>query len=621
MVRYVRGTHAGSTARRGGIDNTMNYPEIPSLPAMFFAQADTCAGRPFLWRKQSGEWRPLTWTEVAERALALTKGLQRLGIERGDRVVLVSENRPEWLIADIAIMTAGAITVPAYTTNTVADHVHILSDSGAKCAIVSTAALAETLLPAAASTPGVDHVIAIETPALPVPPGVQLHDWERTLEDGRHAAGDGKEMLGVVARTDTACIIYTSGTSGKPKGVMLSHGAILCNCMGAHDLVRRIPQFAENSEVFLSFLPLSHSYEHTAGQFLPIAIGAQIYYAEGIDRLTANLAEARPTIMTAVPRLYEVMYARIRQGVERTRGLKRTLFEEAVRLGKKAYETPRAMTIVDRLENALLDVLVRKKAHQRFGGRLKAFVSGGAPLNYDIGLFFVALGLRILQGYGQTESAPVVSCNRPDNNKLHTVGPPLAGVEVKIADDGEILVRGELVMQGYWNNPQATAEAIRDGWLHTGDIGRLDEDGCIEITDRKKDIIVNSGGDNLSPARIEGMLTASREIGQAMVYGDKRPHLVAVIVPNAEFLAEWSRRNGKNGELAAMAEDGALHKALTEAVERVNANLSVIERVRRIVVAPEPFTIENAMMTPTLKLRRHVITGRYREALERLYSR
>jgi long-chain acyl-CoA synthetase len=279
------------------------------------------------------------------------------------------------------------------------------------------------------------------------------------------------------------------------------------------------------------------------------------------------------------------------------------------------------MTLVNRLENALLDALVRKKVHQRFGGRLKAFVSGGAPLNYDIGLFFVALGVRILQGYGQTESAPVVSCNRPGNNKLHTVGPPLAGVEVKIAEDGEILVRGELVMQGYWNNPQATAETIRDGWLHTGDIGRFDEDGCIEITDRKKDIIVNSGGDNLSPARIEGMLTASREIGQAMVYGDKRPHLVAVIVPNAEFLTEWSRRNGKNGDLAAMAEDGALHKALIEAVERVNANLSVIERVRRIMIAPEPFTIENAMMTPTLTLRRHVITGRYREELERLYGR
>lgn len=612
---------AASAARRGDVDTAMNYREIRSLPAMFFAQADKYAGQPFLWRKQAGQWHPLTWAEVAESARALAGGLRRLGVARGDRVVLVAENRPEWLIADLAIMTAGGITVPAYTTNTVADHLHILSDSGAKCAIVSTAALAEQLLPAAAETAGADHVIAIEPPKIPVPAGVRVHAWEQVLQEGRGADGSADGTLGAIARTDTCCIIYTSGTSGKPKGVMLSHGAILCNCMGADDLLRGLPLFEENREVFLSFLPLSHAYEHTAGQFLPIAIGAQIYYAEGIDKLTANLAEARPTIMTAVPRLYEVMFARIRHGVERTAGLKRFLFEEAVRLGKKAYETPGAMTIVERAENALLDVLVRKKVRARFGGRLKAFVSGGAPLNYDIGLFFVALGMRILQGYGQTESAPVVSCNRPANNKLHTVGPPLAGVEVKIAEDGEILVRGELVMQGYWNSPQATAEAIRDGWLHTGDIGRIDEDGCIEITDRKKDIIVNSGGDNLSPARIEGMLTASREIGQAMVYGDRRPHLVALIVPDADFLAEWSRRSGKNGDLAAMTQDSALHKELYEAVERVNANLSVVERVRRIMIAPQAFTIENAMMTPTLKLRRHVITNRYREELERLYAR
>jgi long-chain acyl-CoA synthetase len=599
----------------------MNYRETRSLPAMFYAQADRYSDQPFLWRKQSREWQPLTWEDVAERARALAAGLRGLGVGKGDRVTLVSENRPEWMIADLAIMTAGAITVPAYTTNTVNDHVHILSDSGSKCAIVSTAALADAVLPAAARVSGVTHVIAIEPPAIAVPDGVRVLSWDGVLQDGRAAGNATDAAVASIARSDTCCIIYTSGTSGKPKGVMLSHGAILCNCMGADDLLRRLPQFTENGEVFLSFLPLSHSYEHTAGQFLPISIGAQIYYAEGIDKLTANLAEVRPTVMTAVPRLYEVMHARIRHGVERAGGLKRCLFEEAVRLGRKAYETPEKMSLWDRIENALLDVLVRKKVHERFGGRLKAFVSGGAPLNYDIGLFFVALGLRILQGYGQTESAPVVSCNLHPKNKLHTVGPPLPGVEVRIAEDGEILVRGELVMQGYWNNPQATAETIRDGWLHTGDIGRIDADGYIEITDRKKDIIVNSGGDNLSPARVEGMLTAAPEIGQAMVYGDKRPHLVAIVVPDADFLAAWSKRNGKSGALAEAARDDALHREMNDAVERINANLSVIERVRRILVAPEPFTIENEMMTPTLKLRRHVITNRYRDALERLYGR
>ncbi len=598
----------------------MNYQKIRSLPTMFYAQAERYGDQPFLWRKHSKAWQPLTWKEVAERARALAAGLRGLGVGKGDRVTLVAENRPEWLIADLAIMTAGAITVPAYTTNTITDHLHILSDSGSKCAIVSTAALAEALLPAAAQTACVEHVITMEPPVMPVPEGVRVAAWDGLLADGRNAPLSPC-TTSQIARTDTSCIIYTSGTSGKPKGVMLSHGAILCNCMGAEDLVRRLPQFEDNGEVFLSFLPLSHAYEHTAGQFLPIAIGAQIYYAEGIDKLTANIAEVRPTVMTAVPRLYEVIHARIRHGVERASGLKRFLFEETIRLGRKAYETPGRLSLWERAENALLNRLVREKVKERFGGRLKAFVSGGAPLNYDIGVFFVALGMRILQGYGQTESAPVVSCNLFPRNKLRTVGPPFPGVEVKIAEDGEILVRGELVMQGYWNNPQATAETIRDGWLHTGDIGRFDEDGYIQITDRKKDIIVNSGGDNLSPARVEGMLTATPEIGQAMVYGDKRPHLVAIIVPDADFLAAWSKRNGKGNDLAGAARDEALHKELLEAVERVNKNLSVIERVRRILVAPEAFTIENEMMTPTLKLRRHIITNRYRDALERLYGR
>jgi len=598
----------------------MDYGEIRNLARMFFDQAERYGGQPFLWHKTDGDWRPLSWQQVADQANALAHGLRALGVGKGDRVTLVAENRPEWLIADLGIMTAGAITVPAYITNTVGDHVHILSDSGSRCAIVSTAALAENLLPAAAQAATVENVIAIETIDGAAPDGVRLLDWTALL-DAHRSAGGHAATLDEVARTDTSCIIYTSGTSGKPKGVMLSHGAILCNLMGADDMLRRLPQYDSSGEIFLSFLPLSHSYEHTAGQFLPISIGAEIYYAESIDKLTANLAEARPTIMTAVPRLYEVMHTRIRHGVDRAGGIKKTLFDETQRLGRKAYETPETMTLVDKIENALLDILVRKKVQKRFGGRLKAFVSGGAPLNYDIGLFFTALGLRILQGYGQTESAPVVSCNLPTRNKLHTVGPPLAGVDVRIADDGEILVRGELVMQGYWNNPEATAETIRDGWLHTGDIGRLDEDGFIEITDRKKDIIVNSGGDNLSPARVEGMLTAAPEIEQAMVYGDRRPHLVAVVVPDPDFLSDWSKRNGKAGDLDAVASDDGLLRELFAAVERVNGSLSVIERVRRIIVAPEAFTIENEMMTPTLKLRRHVITDRYRDKLEKLYGR
>jgi long-chain acyl-CoA synthetase len=332
------------------------------------------------------------------------------------------------------------------------------------------------------------------------------------------------------------------------------------------------------------------------------------------------MTEVRPTIMTAVPRLYEIMRERILRGVHKAGGTKERLFMRAVELGRKRYEAPETLTLGERIMDAALDVLVRRKVRAGFGGRLKALVSGGAPLNYDVGVFFTALGLRLLQGYGQTESAPIVSCNTVRHNKLKTVGPPFADVEVKIAADGEILVRGELVMQGYWNDAKATAEAIRDGWLHTGDIGEIDADGCIRITDRKKDIIVNSGGDNVAPQRIEGFLTLQPEISQAMVYGDRRPHLVALIVPNRDFAEAWARARGRQADLAALVENADFRASVGEAVERVNATLSVIERVRRFILTAEEFTTANQMMTPSLKIRRHAIRAVYGASLEALYG-
>jgi long-chain acyl-CoA synthetase len=595
----------------------MDYSALKSLPGMFFEQSQRFGDAPFLWAKRNERWQSMSWRDVAEQIESLARGLRSLGIETGDRVALVAENRPEWLIADIAIMAAGAITVPAYTTNTTDDHAHVLSDSGAKLAIVSTAALARNVLPAAERTQTTRTIVTLE-PLVPAPAtSVTIMGWGKLLDAGRK----GTDETEFPQRTDTACIIYTSGTSGKPKGVMLSHGAILCNCMGAHEFLKALPDFNNPRESFLSFLPLSHSYEHTAGQFLPIAIGAEIYYAEGVEKLVPNLAEVQPTIMTAVPRLYEAMHARIQRGVDHASGPQRWLFGKTVALGRKQYEAQAGLSAGERLLNGVLDRLVRAKVKQRLGGRLKAFVSGGAPLNYDIGLFFTALGLQIMQGYGQTEAAPVVSCNLYEKNKLRTVGPPLKGAEVKIATDGEILVRGELVMQGYWNNPDATAETIQHGWLHTGDIGIIDADGFIQITDRKKDIIVNSGGDNLSPARVEGMLTAEPELAQAMVYGDKRPHLVALVVPDPGFVKDWARANGKPRALCELVTDDTFNKALHDVIDRVNDNLSVIERVRRLIVVPEPFTIENEMMTPTMKLRRHIIIKAYGEALDRLYAR
>jgi len=593
--------------------------KAPNLIRMFFARAASRGDRPFLWDKRDGAWQGLSWSEAATQVAALARALGALGVGAGDRVALVSESRPEWPVADLAIMAAGGITVPAYTTNGVNDHRHVLTDSGAKGVIVSTAALARNVLPAAMQSPALRFVVAMEALRHGQGDGPALHRWDELLSAHAGPADDVIATSDTIARDATACLIYTSGTGGVPKGVMLSHGAVLHNCAGAIKLLEGI---GLDDEVFLSFLPLSHSYEHTAGLFLPIAIGAQIYYAEGVDKLSANMVETRPTLMTAVPRLYEVMRDRILRGVQQAGGRSEKLFNRTVELGRRRYENPGSLGLGERVTDLVLDRLVRAKVRARFGGRLKALVSGGAPLNYDVGVFFTALGMRLLQGYGQTESAPVVSCNPPHRNKIDTVGPPLDGVTVRIADDGEILVQGELVMQGYWNNPDATAETIRDRWLHTGDIGVFDDDGYLRITDRKKDIIVSSGGDNVSPQRVEGFLTLQPEIAQAMVYGDRRPHLVALVVPDAEFVTAWARAQSpaRAADAAQLADDAAFREAVGAAVARVNRELSVIERVRRFVIAPEPFSTDNGLMTPTLKIRRHAIVARYGRNLETLYG-
>ena len=592
----------------------MDYDVCTSLPAMFFANTAEIGDRGFLWERCDGAWKPVSGAQARSDAAALSNALKSLGVVKGDRIALISENRPEWLIADIGIMAAGAISVPAYVTNQVSDHLHILGDSGAKGAIVSGPALARNLLPAAREA-GLDFIITM-APLDGDMGGPAIHLWSDLLgaQDGTAPATPD---LSAISRTDTACLIYTSGTGGTPKGVMLSHGAILSNCKGAYHLLLG---FGLDDEVFLSFLPLSHSYEHTAGLMFPLSINAEICYAESIDKLAANMEEVKPTIMTAVPRLYETMYGKIVRGVQQKGGLSEKLFMKSVATGRKKYEGTR-LSLGESLIDPVLTKLVRKKVAGRFGGRLKAMVSGGAPLNYEVGVFFKALDVELLQGYGQTESAPIISCNPPANNKMRTVGPPFVDIDLKIADDGEILVRGELVMQGYWNNPEATAEAISDGWLHTGDIGELDEDGHLKITDRKKDIIVNSGGDNIAPQRIEGFLELQPEIAQSMVYGDRKPNIVALIVPQQEFASDWAKANGKKPDMAALVEDADFRKAISAAIDRVNTDMSVIERIRKFILTAEPFTTDNGMMTPSMKIRRHVIRENFGDALEALYPR
>src|SRR6266478_4982227 len=581
----------------------MDYDSCRSLPAMFFEQASRLGEKAFLWAKRGETYQAISWAEAARDVRRLALGLKSLGIGRGERVGLVSENRPEWVIADLAIMTAGAITVPAYVTHTADDHRHVLANSGARAVIVSKPPLSARVLAAANQVSTVHTVITIE-PAAGQASAVDVLPWEDILARGGEAGDAAAELLAALNPDDTACLIYTSGTGGVPKGVMTTHANILANCYGAFRLLETI---GLGDEVFLCFLPLSHSYEHTAGMMFPISLGAEIYFAEGAETLAANMQEARPTIMTAVPRLYETMHQRILLGVERQGGWRAKLFRRAVALGAKRYDDPASLAFGERLLDGLLDLLVRRKVSARFGGRLKAMVSGGAPLTPEIGVFFLALGVPLLQGYGQTEASPVVSANPPKRIKIDTVGPALDGVQVRIADDGEILVRGDLVMKGYWNDPEATARALADGWLHTGDVGVLDEDGYIKITDRKRDFIKNSGGDMVSPARVEGYLTLQPEIGQAMVFGDRRPYLVAVIVPKPEFVEAFAQRRGVHLPAVDLAHDPELNKLIGAGVARVNAELSPVERVRRFIIAAEPFTVANGQMTPTLKIKRFAI--------------
>ncbi len=597
---------------------------FPNLVTMFFTRAAEQGDKPFLWHKPApsrveGEesgWVSLSWRESAIKVASLARALKAIGLERGDRVMLVSENRPEWCLSDLAIMAAGCITVPTYVTNTERDHTHIIENSGAKAVIVSTAKLAKVLLPATVRASAAKIVIGIEDIRVAQSGALEFHNWAKLIQD--HAA-DPKDVAAEAdfAREDLACIIYTSGTGGAPRGVMQHHGAILHNVNGCCTVISE--DFGWEDEVFLSFLPLSHAYEHTGGQHFPIGLGAQIYYSEGLDKLASNIEETRPTIMVVVPRLFEVLRTRISKAIEKQGKFSNYLLDRALDVGTKSYEG--RMSLKDRAMDLVVKATIKPKISKRFGGRMKAMVSGGAPLTPEVGIFFQSLGLTFLQGYGQTEAAPVISCNRPSAGlKMDTVGPPLPNTEVRIAEDGEILVRGELVMHGYWRNEAETARVLQDGWLHTGDIGLIDEKGRIKITDRKKDIIVNDKGDNVAPQKVEGMLTLQPEIVQAMIFGDRKPYMVAVLVPDPEWTQEWCAKNGDSCNFAKLIENSSYRTALSAAVERVNKDLSVIERVRRYVIADGAFTIENEQLTPSLKIRRHVLKEVYGPRLDALYK-
>jgi long-chain acyl-CoA synthetase len=595
-----------------------DFDSFPNLVTMFFARARHRGDAPFLWAKHDGAWQSIGWSDVARQVAAFAKSLRQLGLEKGDRVMLVSENRPEWCIADLGIMAAGCVTVPTYVTNTERDHQHILDNSEARAVVVSTAKLAKTLMPAALRSSQAEFIITMEPQPAMQHGQLSLHHWSSMVNGTDADVRASEAAMASVTRDDLACIIYTSGTGGAPRGVMQQHGAILHNADGAAAVLRE--DFGlDEEEVFLSFLPLSHAYEHSGGQFLPIGVGAQIYYAEGLEKLALNIEETRPTVMVVVPRLFEVLRQRMIKAVEKQGKFPSYLLDKALTIGERDYSGRKRLS--DAPMRLLLSRTIKPKIQRRFGGRMKAMVSGGAPLNPDIGVFFQSLGITLLQGYGQTESGPVISCNRPKAGiKMDTVGPPLKNTEVKIAEDGEILVRGPLVMKGYWRNKAETDRVIKDGWLHTGDIGHIDHRGRIAITDRKKDLIINDKGDNIAPQKIEGMLTLQPEILQAMVSGDKRPYIVGLIVPDPEWAVEWAHGQDIKFDFTELQANPQFRAAVRAAVDRVNADVSVTEKVRQFEFTDEPFSIENGEMTPSMKIRRHIIRERYTARVNAMYK-
>jgi len=576
----------------------MNLDRLNNLIELFAYQANKQNKKDIFlqWLNPSNK-KVYTWEQTEKNILKLSKVIKEI-IKEGDRCLLVSENRPEWFVSDLAIMLAGGITVPAYTTYTEDDYKYLIEDCEPSLVIVSNNEMLKKLHNTINEKNFVKQVITLDE-IDEVINNLNLIKKEKYLDLNsiikNNLLEEDKIENNKLKRNSPACIIYTSGTGGNPKGVILSHGGILNNLVGACEIMK--PLF-NSRPVFLTWLPLSHSYEHCV-QFAQIAVGAKVLYAEKIEKLLENISEAKPTIMTAVPRFYQNLYNKINMSLKKQTGLKAKLIKATLQLGKKKLLNQK-MTFSEKLLNFIVEKLVRKKIKNQFGGNLKAFVSGGGALDKEIGEFLNSVGLPTLQGYGLTETSPVVSCNPIHKIKVDTVGPPFKGNQVKIAEDGEILVKGENVMLGYWNKKEETEKVIINGWLHTGDIGEIDSyDGYLKITDRKKDIIVSAGGDNISPAKIENMITNEPEIDQCMVYGDKKNYLVALIVPNKDFLNEREKIN--------------------KIIEKINTKLTLLEKIKRIQLIDENFSIENGLMTPTMKVKRKKVTEKYKNQLESLY--
>ncbi len=562
-----------------------------NLPELFYFQADKNENNQHLLKLDSNnQIISMSWLETKNLTTKIHNFLANKYLGELERVLLVSENRPEWMASDIAIMSNKLICVPNYTTYTSRDFEHILNDSQPVGLIVSNKNLLQTILTASEKVKyNFKFILCFDYfENNSISNLVFLNDLTDDNND------NNREKIKEIKRKDPACIIYTSGTQGLPKGVILSHGGILSNCEGAYELLKTIKS---PDLTFLTWLPLSHSYEH-AVQFVQIILEAKVFYNKSIETLLPTVKIAKPHIMTAVPRFYNNLHAKMKINLKNQSNFKQNLFNKTIQLGTKKFKNIK-LSFSENIINLILDALVRKKVKNNFGGRLEAFISGGGPLDSQVGEALNALGLKTLQGYGLTETSPVVSCNLLNKVKVNTVGPIFPGVEVKLAEDGEILVKGENLMLGYWNNKEATEQTIKDGWLHTGDIGEFDEDNYLKITDRKKDIIVSLGGDNIAPSKIENLLTLSPEIEQACVFGEQKNYIAALLVLNSETKSS--------------------DEDIQRYIDEVNKDLTQPEKIKKFIFIDEPFSIENNLMTPTMKVRRHEVQKKYQNQIDQLF--
>jgi len=562
-----------------------------NLPELFYFQADKNENNQHLLKLDTNnQITSMSWLETKNLTNKIHNFLTNQHLDDLERVLLVSENRPEWMASDIAIMSNKLISVPNYTTYTSRDFEHILNDCQPAGLIVSNKNLLQTILTASEKVKyNFKFILCFDNfEDNSISNLVFLKDL-LVINDNNH-----RDKIKEIKREDPACIIYTSGTQGLPKGVILSHGGILSNCEGAYELLKTIKS---PDLTFLTWLPLSHSYEH-AVQFVQIILEAKVFYNKSIETLLPTIKIAKPHIMTAVPRFYNNLYAKMMINLKNQSNFKQNLFNKTIQLGTKKFKNIK-LSFIDQIINSILDKLVRKKVKNNFGGRLEAFISGGGPLDGQVGEALNALGLKTLQGYGLTETSPVVSCNLLNKVKVDTVGPIFPGVEVKLSEDGEILVKGENLMLGYWNNKEATEQTIKDGWLYTGDIGEFDEDNYLKITDRKKDIIVSLGGDNIAPSKIENLLTLSPDIEQACVFGEQKNYIAALIILSPDSKAS--------------------NEDIQKYINEINKDLTQPEKIKKFTFIDEPFTIENNLMTPTMKVRRHEVQKKYQNQIDQLF--